>query len=221
MKYLLISLLPFLLSVHTVRPLNIFTLGDSNGTFPYSWPNQLGLALPGAQVFNISKSGRTIGFVNNGDSSLNSLMVIDENLQKAAAHTKDQPFDFVVLQLGTNDGKAVFAGRQQEVPGNLEKLIRKIRDCSYPVISQAKIILISPPPYGTKAEATEKYAGGNARVEAMSLAFEKVAQQTGCLFVNGFYTPGLDINTMTADGLHLDAAGSEKLIKPVVKLITR
>ena len=222
MKYLLVSLLPLLLSAPAGRPpgkpLNIFTLGDSNGTFPYSWPNQIGLALPGAQVFNISKSGRTIGFVNNGDSSLNSLMVIDENLQKAVAHTK-QPFDFVVLQLGTNDGKAVFAGRQQEVPGNLEKLIRKIRDCPYPVISQAKIILISPPPYGEKAEATEKYAGGNARVEAMGLAFEKVAQQTGCLFVNGCHTPGLDINTMTADGLHLDAAGSKKLIEPVIKLI--
>ena len=66
------------------KDLNILTLGDSNGTFPWSWPQQIKLALPNAQVFNISKSGRTIGFVNNGDSSLNSLLVIDENLKKAA-----------------------------------------------------------------------------------------------------------------------------------------
>src|SRR6186713_2714085 len=93
------------------KQLNIFTLGDSNGTFPYSWPQQIKLALPNAQVFNISKSGRTIGFVNNGDSTLNSLIVIDENLKKAADYTRDRPFDFIVIELGTNDAKAVFAGR--------------------------------------------------------------------------------------------------------------
>src|SRR5690349_14635133 len=85
-------LLPFAVlaqsSVLSDKQLNIFTLGDSNGTFPYSWPKQLQLALPNAQVFNISKSGRTIGFVNNGDSTLNSLLVINEILKKAADFTK-------------------------------------------------------------------------------------------------------------------------------------
>src|SRR5690349_8543483 len=135
----------------TGKKLNIFTLGDSNGSFPHSWPNQLKLSLPDAQVFNLSKSGRTVGFVNNGDSSLNSLLVIDENLAKAAEFTNDRPFDFNVIELGNNDAKAVFAGRQDEVPVNLEKLIRKIKGCSFQAISKAKIIIISPPPYGEKA----------------------------------------------------------------------
>ncbi|OQP44065.1 hypothetical protein A4D02_11395 [Niastella koreensis] len=55
--------------------------------------------MPGPDVFNISKSGRTIGFVNNGDSSLNSLMMNDENLKKAAEHTGDCPYDFIVMAL--------------------------------------------------------------------------------------------------------------------------
>src|SRR4051812_10908637 len=88
-------LLPFVLTAQDTasskRSLNIFTLGDSNGTFPHSWPKQLQLALPNAQVFNISKSGRTIGFLNLGDSSLNSLLVIDENLKKAAEFTRERP----------------------------------------------------------------------------------------------------------------------------------
>jgi lysophospholipase L1-like esterase len=203
------------------KQLNIFTLGDSNGSFAHSWPKQLGLALPNAQVFNISKSGRTIGFVNNGDSTLNSLLVIDENLQKAAEHSKDVPYDYIVIELGTNDAKAVFANRQNEVPVNLEKLIRKIKGCSYPAISKAKIIIISPPPYGVKAEAQEKYAGGGKRVENMSRAFEKVAKRNNCLFVNGYKTPGLDIDSMTDDGLHLDAMASKKLIGPVVAMIAK
>jgi acyl-CoA thioesterase I len=223
--FVFLLLLPFVLTAQTNVPpgkqLIIFTLGDSNGSFPGSWPNQIKLALPDAQVFNISKSGRTIGFVNNGDSTLNSLLVIDENLKKAADFAKDRSFDFIVIELGTNDAKAVFSNRQKEVPGNLGKLIKKIRTCSYPSINKAKIIIISPPPYGIKAEAQEKYAGGGKRVEKMGKTLKKIAEQNNTLFVNGCKTPGLDINRMTNDGLHLDAVASKKLIEPVVKLMMK
>lgn len=201
------------------RSLNILTLGDSNGTFPHSWPQQLERALPNTRVYNLSKSGRTIGFVNNGDSSLNSLLVIEDNLRKAAEFTNGWAFDYVVLALGTNDAKAVFADRQAEVPTNLEQLIHRIQRSKYPVISRAKVIIISPPPQGAKAEATAKYRGGSQRVEHMSSSFRQVAQRTQCLFVDGYHTPGLDVETMTADGVHLDAAGSQKLIAPVVTLL--
>ncbi|MBD2700479.1 hypothetical protein IC229_07525 [Spirosoma sp. BT702] len=227
LRYVVIGalLLPFLAysqaATSSDKPLNIFTLGDSNGTFPFSWPQQLKTALPNADVFNISKSGRTIGFVNNGDSTLNSLLVIDENLRKATEFTKDRPFDFIVLELGTNDAKAVFADRQSEVSVNLEKLVQKIKNCDFPAINKAKIVIISPPPYGTKAVATAKYAGGDKRVKAMSETFKKVAERNGCLFVNGFKTPGFDIDTMTPDGLHLDAVGSRKLIEPVLAEIAK
>lgn len=225
-KYFLISLLlfPFVLSAQS-KPssdtLNIFTLGDSNGTFPYSWPQELKTALPNAHIFNISKSGRTIGFVNNGVNELNSLLVIEDNLKKAADYIKGRSFDFIVLELGTNDAKAVFDGRQNEVAANLEKLIQKIKSCNDPAVNKARIIIISPPPYGKKAEATEKYQGGNKRVQKMSKAFKKVAKRNDCLFVNGYKIPGLDIETMTDDGIHLNQAGSAKLIAPLLKLLTR
>lgn len=201
------------------RTLNVFTLGDSNGIQPYSWPKQLELARPNTRVFNISRSGRTIGFVNNGDSSLNSLLVIEEHMRQAAAFTRDWPFDYVVLALGTNDAKAVFADRQQEVPANLEKLIQRIQRSPHPAVSEARIIIIGPPPQGRKAEATPKYQGGNPRVAGMSEAFREVARRTHCQFVDGYRTPGLDIETMSADGIHLDAAGSRKLLAPVLGLL--
>ena len=227
MKYFFILLLftPCMIFAQTTplsnKKLHIFTLGDSNGSFPFSWPVQLQQALPNATVFNISKSGRTIGFVNNGDSSLNSLLVIDENLKKADDAANNTPYDFIILELGTNDAKAVFADRQKEVADNLQHLIDKIKGSHYTSISHAKIVIISPPPYGTKAEVQEKYKGGGERIKAMSTIFEKIAQRNHCLFVNGYTTPGLDINTMTPDGLHLDAVASRKLIEPVVALITK
>jgi len=55
----------------------------------------------------------------------------------------------------------------------------------------------------------------------MSKAFEQIAKRNGCLFVNGYKTPGLDIETMTADGLHLDNTASRKLIEPVVQLMSK
>lgn len=201
--------------------LNIFTLGDSNGSLPYSWPVQLQSALPNAHIFNISKGGRTIGFVNNGDSTLNSLLVLDENLKKASDFIGDKKFDYIIMELGTNDAKAVFANRQNEVAPNLDRLIKRIKSCNYASIKNAAIIIISPPPYGSKAEATEKYKGGNERVKQMSKAFKDVVQQNKCLFVNGYATPGLDIETMTEDGLHLNATASKKLTEPVLKLINR
>jgi acyl-CoA thioesterase-1 len=222
---LLICMVPAVLAAQDTvlsnKQLNIFTLGDSNGSFPYSWPKQIQSALPNARVFNISKSGRTIGFLNLGDSTLNSLLVIDENLKKAAAFTEERPFDFVVMELGTNDGKAVFANRQKEVPANLQKLIETIKNCPYPTVSKAKIIIISPPPYGAKAEATDKYKGGGKRVKKMNKTFKKVAKHEHCLFVSGYKTPGLNIDTMTPDGLHLNEIGSRRLIEPVVALMIK
>ncbi|HSC55332.1 MAG TPA: GDSL-type esterase/lipase family protein [Phnomibacter sp.] len=217
--FFLLLLPSILFSQSNSKFLNIFTLGDSNGAAAEGWPKQLQLALPDAQVLNISRGGRTIGFVNNGDSGLNSLLVIDDNLAKAAEFTRERPFDFIVMELGTNDAKAVFADRQKEVPGNLEKLIKKIKGSRYPTISKAKIIIVSPPPFGSMTETTEKYRGGNQRVKAMSKAFAKIARRNGCLFVNGYNTPGLNIETMTADGIHLDALASKKLIDPVVSLM--
>jgi acyl-CoA thioesterase I len=201
--------------------LHILTLGDSNGTFPYSWPQQLRNLLPNADVYNISKSGRTIGFINLGDTTLNSLLVLDQNLKAAAEHIGDNMYNYIVIDLGTNDAKAIFADKQQVVPENLEKLIHRIQGCEYRSIKNARIIIISPTPYGTKAEATEKYAGGGKRVQEMAETFKAVAQKNDCLFVNGNTIPGLDIDTMTADGLHLDSVAAKKLMEPVVELIKR
>ncbi len=70
-------------------------------------------------------------------------------------------------------------------------------------------------------EAQEKYIGGGKRVEDMSKSFEKIAKRYNCLFVNGYTAPGIDINTMTPDGLHLDAVASRKMIEPAVALMIK
>jgi len=203
------------------KKLHILTLGDSNGTFPYSWPEQLKLSLPNSQIYNISKSSRTIGFLNLGDSSLNSLLVIEKNLQKAADVAGDQPYDYIVIDLGTNDAKAIFNSQQELVPKNLDDLITSIQTNKSVTINKAKILIVSPTPYGTKAESTEKYRGGGMRVKAMAKSFKTIAKQKKCLFVDGYKTPGLNMENMSSDGLHMDAIGSAKLAQTIIAVLKK
>ena len=53
-------------------------------------------------------------------------------------------------------------------------------------------------------------------MKALNDTFKTLAKKTGCLYISGYTTPGLDMETMSADGLHMDAIGSRKLIEPVV-----
>jgi hypothetical protein len=62
------------------KPLKIFTLGDSNGALPFGWVNQLKKIRPDDTIFDISISGNTIGFNNNGRASLNTLSNIGREL---------------------------------------------------------------------------------------------------------------------------------------------
>jgi lysophospholipase L1-like esterase len=211
------QLLPVALSLipvgnhHPNRQVHILTLGDSNGTFDYGWPRQLTYEMPYASLLNISKVGKTIGFDNNGDSSLNQLACIGNDLEKAGQFIGPLAFDYIVIGLGTNDAKAIFEKDQNKVPVNLETLIRQIRDSKYQSVSNAKIVLLSPPPFGTQSQSQEKYAGGNERVRKMNAEFRKIAEKYHCLFVDVFtpMTPYIDL--LSKDGIHLSAEGQRKI----------
>ena len=65
------------------KSLHILTIGDSNGTFDYSWPQQLKKLLPFSTIINKSVSGNTIGFDNLGRMELNTLKNINRYLDEA------------------------------------------------------------------------------------------------------------------------------------------
>jgi lysophospholipase L1-like esterase len=218
--FIILPLMALTSVAQTAAPLRILAIGDSNGTFPYSWPLQLKNLIPNAEVYNNSRSGRTVGFVNNGDSTLNELLTLDRDLKKAADFAGSRPFDYIVIALGTNDAKAVFAPRQNEVAANLETLITRIRNSTYSSVNKAKILIIAPPPYGAKTESQEKYVGGRQRVEKMKATFKTVAEKNGCLFADAFTLMEPFIDTMTADGLHMNAEAQGKFAGLVAGAIT-
>ncbi|MDF9798261.1 pimeloyl-ACP methyl ester carboxylesterase [Catalinimonas alkaloidigena] len=130
------------------KKFNILTIGDSNGATESGWPEQMKKLLPYARVINTSVSGNTIGFDNLGRENLNTLKNIEAYLQHATDSLAEEKLDYIILGLGTNDTKKVFADRQDEVIKNMESLVQKIK--AFPAFKNhtPNILILTPPPYG-------------------------------------------------------------------------
>jgi lysophospholipase L1-like esterase len=190
---------------------SILTLGDSNGTFNYGWPQQLKYEIPYMNLLNISKVGKTIGFNNNGDSSLNQIISLRSDFKIANQFIDLQKFDYILIGLGTNDAKAIFKKDQKKVLTNLELLIKQIRNSEYSSINTADIVILSPPPFGNQSQLQEKYIGGMNRVKKMNIEFKKIALKHHCLFVDGYTQMLPYINSLSKDGIHMNREGQRKI----------
>jgi lysophospholipase L1-like esterase/pimeloyl-ACP methyl ester carboxylesterase len=186
-----------------VPSLNILAFGDSNGALEHGWVNQLKTIRPADHIVNACISGNTIGFDNLDRKELNTLKNVDNVFAKAPWSP-----DAVVVMLGTNDCKAIFAGKIREVPANLDKLIRQIREkTNKNKEKQVPIFIVSPPPFADDAFLTEKYKGGAGRIEYLIPEFRKVAKKNGCHFIDTHSKIKSVYKHLTQDGIHLTAQG--------------
>ncbi len=93
---------------------------------------------------NVSKSGNTIGFDNNGRKELNKLRQIDRYMNEADKVLNG--INKILIMIGTNDCKAVFSDSLKLVPGNMKSLLEKIKAHSVYHKYHPEIFVISPPP---------------------------------------------------------------------------
>ncbi len=193
----------------------LLTIGDSNGAATNGWVNQLRTIRTQDVIFNVSRSGNTLGFDNLGLESLNTL----RNLNRYLAETSDKsgkPIDVILINLGTNDCKAIFADRQAEVTENLEKLIRGIRGFKFPNQKlPPEIRIISPPPYGPDDILKPKYHGADSRVRKLIPAFKQIAKEYKCPFLNIYEILKEDFPRFSPDGVHMDAEGQKIIAKAI------
>ncbi|PWK16621.1 lysophospholipase L1-like esterase [Arcicella aurantiaca] len=195
---------------------NILTLGDSNGFNKDGWVEQLKKILPNALITNISKSGRTIGFDNNGKKELNALANIDMFLDEASEKISKKHYDFIVVCIGTNDTKSEYANRQQEVIDNFKQLFQKLKAHSLYKNHKPRIIYMTPPPIRTQ-QIEAKYQGGNDRIAQLIPSFSKLASSMGVEVVD-IYHPLLKVLDYYAkDGVHMAAAGQEIIASLLVE----
>ncbi|MBN2105616.1 hypothetical protein JW835_16375 [bacterium] len=185
----------------------ILTIGDSNGEGAGKWPDWLQQNMgKHVRIINNSVSGRTVGFDNLGKKSLNTLKQIDTILAEGCRNSAGG-IDRVLICLGTNDCKAVFDERQEEVPLNYQKLIQSVLNYPYPSGRSPKLILISPPPYGSEASGSIKYKDGDKKVKRLVSQFRNIAEGFHCQYID-IYTPMLpDVEHLTLDGVHFSEQG--------------
>jgi hypothetical protein len=183
----------------------ILLIGDSNGAIRGNWCKVLAGLRDHDFLFNTSVSGNTIGFDNAGTPKLNTLRNIDCYVD-SAFNTLGH-LDAVVIMLGTNDCKAVFDKKLEQVPKNLEKLIKKIK--AHPVYEMCNpdIYVVSPPPQFSDDKLLSKYHGGKRRIEYLIPEFKKVTEKEGAVYVDVYSKLNKHFERYTTDGIHLNHLG--------------
>ncbi|XOV91282.1 MAG: GDSL-type esterase/lipase family protein [Bacteroidota bacterium] len=194
----------------------ILAIGDSNGQMRGGWVDQLSEIRRSDVVINESISGNTIGFDNNGNLSLNTVRNIEDYLHK---HDLSKGrLDKIVILLGTNDCKAVFKDRMDEVPVNYQKILNKIMDY-YIGYTVPDIIMVSPPPYGDDEMLIEKYKGAGDRVLALNKKFSSLARKNNIKYLD-IYTPLVGVfYSITRDGVHVIPSGQNVIAQMINKVL--
>lgn len=188
------------------KPLTVVVLGDSNGASDVGWVVQTQAMKPDWHLLNHSIPGNTIGFDNLDNPRLNTLRNLEDYLTKAR-EAADQPIDYVLIALGTNDCKAVFKDQGDEVRDNLRTLIQRIRDFDFEQERPPAIAVLSPPPVAGDDRVAAKYQGAADRVRALQADFQRIAGEMDCLYIDA-YSPLADhFDQLTRDGVHLAAEG--------------
>lgn len=210
-----LSLIPVNYTSETQK-LNIVTIGDSNGDIPHGWTTQLKKMLPNCHIFNNSKSGRTIGFKNMGRNSLNALQSIDQYLDSLKTMVGSRKVDYIIVCLGTNDAKTEFADRQEEVPENFRKLLRKIKKSN--LANKAKLIYMTPTPI-RKTNVKPRYMGGNSRLERLVPQLVSIAKANGYEVVDNFHPMQGIEDYYAADGVHMSADGQKIIASRIIDIL--
>ena len=191
----------------------VLAIGDSNGAFDFGWVNQLANLRFNDQVYNTAISGNTIGFDNLGRTKLNTLRNVDNYVNKAVSQMHG--LDGIVIMLGTNDCKAVFADSLKIVTENMKTLLSKIKTHSAYQRFKPAIFVVSPPPFGPEEMLIAKYRNGGQRLETLIPRFKKIADKEGCIFIDNYNQIKGIFKYVTSDGIHLKPEG-QKLVATII-----
>ncbi|MFO7889971.1 MAG: GDSL-type esterase/lipase family protein [bacterium] len=197
----------------------ILTIGDSNGVVNGGWPAALQTVLKKDSVINNSEGGRTIGFDNCGNPNWNAIRNIESYLKEAVEKSCHKPIDEVIILLGTNDSKACFEDRKDEVIPNLITLITQIRSFDNCGSLPPHITLVTPPPYGPDSMVAKKALGGDKRVCLLVPQYREVALKYDCAYVNIYPLIKPIFDEVVMDHVHLTREGHKIVADAIASVL--
>jgi lysophospholipase L1-like esterase len=181
------------------------------------WPGVLADALgPDFEVIEEGLNGRTTDLADPthpeiGGAGLNGLDYLPACL---ASHL---PLDLVIIALGTNDLKAMYARAPLRIALGAARLLEAVTaigaGVGTPYDRSPDALLICPPPLGEMSHFADMFAGGHEKARALPALYAQVAALCGA----GFLDAGRVIHSDGADGLHWTAAKQRALGQAVAE----
>jgi lysophospholipase L1-like esterase len=190
-------------------------LPDGGPTTRYArdqrWPGVLQAALgDGVEVIEEALNGRTTDVADPTNPQITGAG-LDGAAYLPAALASHLPLDVVVIMLGSNDTKAVFARDPQRIALGAKRLLDVVRTLDGGIGTEypnPRALLIAPPPLGRLIPYFQAmFAGGEARSRGLAEPYATVARLAGAAFLDA----GTVIRTDGADGLHLSAESHRAL----------
>lgn len=204
------------------KVIRVLCYGDSNtyGHIPAEggrydrhtrWPGRLQELLGESwHVIEEGLNGRTTAFEDEFVPGRCGLDVIGEVVQ---GH---DPFDILIIMLGSNDCKRRFRASAEMITDGLEQVLEKARDCAPGSFSILVVAPASMTMRVTSADFGSEFDETSVNIsKELAGRYEELAQKLHCDFLDASRVTQVS----TTDGLHLDADGHKALAKAVCEYL--
>ncbi|HHY50158.1 MAG TPA: SGNH/GDSL hydrolase family protein [Alphaproteobacteria bacterium] len=182
------------------------------------WPSVLQKGLGhGVRVIPEGLNGRTTVYDDyTAECDRNGARVLPTILHTHA------PLDLVIILLGTNDLKPVFANNAVIVGHGVKRLVEIVRHHPWPmeIDSEPEILIVSPPALCETDDPLlgPMFAGRIAESRNLASVYRDLADELGC----GFFDAGSVARTTPVDGVHMDADNTRAVgrgLEPIVRMM--
>ena len=125
-------------------------------------------------------------------------------------------FDYILINLGTNDTKRIFENRQKEVPENMKHLIEMIRQYMKDhQKSVPEICIVSSSPMDEQKVNVQKYGGGDNRIQKNNQLFKKLAAAFHVNYLDTYSVLKNGFSNKNTDGVHLNENGQFQIAEVI------
>lgn len=209
------------------KTINIVCFGDSNThgynsktgkRFSYDtrYTGQISKNL--GEKYNIIEeglSGRTTVFDDPLFEGLSGLSYIRPCLMS------HEPIDLLIIMLGTNDTKERFSATAENIAQGMRRLITKSMQTKECWRNKENILLICPPPIGTKYSETpvSEIMGYGCDKKSSKLAklYKEVADELGCHYLDAGKIENVEMYPY--DHMHLSPKAHKNLANALTEII--
>jgi lysophospholipase L1-like esterase len=174
------------------------------------WPGVLQAAL--GSEYEVIDEGLSARTTDLPDPTLPQIdgAGLDGSAYLPAAIASHLPLDLVVIMLGTNDLKAMYARSPLRIALGMGKLVDIVASTKGGVgttYGAPKVLVLAPPPLGPQSVFKDMFAGGVEKSQALAPYYRGIAETAGAEFLD----VGQVTKTNGSDGIHFSEAGQKAI----------